>query len=177
MTVTFHASPVERSRALLIAAPFVLIVAACTDGVKASEIGRSNEPRRGPVLAFGAVDAAGVPPHAAMSRPAASAHPSGPRRVLRIHPLLRARKRPYHCPLSCRSSQSLRHDHKPATASFVWVSTQSRRSSRRHSAASRGGPSVSSDASSARPPSTYARTSPISLSTSDTAPRRWRSSP
>src|SRR2546422_3614349 len=177
MTVIFHASPVERSRALLIAAPFVLMVAAWTDGVNASEMGLSNDPRRGPVLAFGAVDAAGVPPHAAISRPAASAHPSGPRRVLRIHPLLRARKRPYHCPLSCRSSQSLRHDHKPATASFVWVSTQSLRSSRRHSAASRGGPSVFSDASSARPPSRYARTSPISLSTSDTVPRRWRSSP
>src|SRR3989441_12110162 len=99
MTVTFHASPVERSRALLIAAPFVLIVAACTDGVKASEIGRSNEPRRGPVLAFGAVDAAGVPPHAAMSRVAAKAHPNGPRSMLNMDPLLRAWKRPYHCPL------------------------------------------------------------------------------
>src|SRR5438445_10335318 len=86
ITVTFHASPVERSSALLIAAPFVLMVAACTDGVNASEIGLSNDPRRGPVLAFGAVDAAGVPPHAAMSRQAASAHPSGPRSVLRIVP-------------------------------------------------------------------------------------------
>src|SRR2546425_11279074 len=99
MTVTFHASPVERSRALLIAAPFVLMVAACADGVNASAIGLSNEPRRGPALAFGAVDAAGVPPHAAMSRVAASAHPSGPRKVLRMNPLLRAWKRPYHCPL------------------------------------------------------------------------------
>src|SRR2546428_8368989 len=98
MTVTFHASPVERSRALLIAAPFVLMVAACTDGVNASEIGRSNEPRRGPVLAFGAVDAAGVPPPPAMSRPAASAPPSRPRRGLRMYPLLRAWQRPYHCP-------------------------------------------------------------------------------
>src|SRR2546422_5285552 len=96
MTVTFHASPVERSRALLIAAPFVLIVAACTDGVKASEIGRSNEPRRGPVLAFGAVDAAGVPPHAAMSRPPAGAPPPRPRRGVRIHPPPPAPERPYH---------------------------------------------------------------------------------
>src|SRR2546430_15509072 len=97
MTVTFHASPVERSRALLIAAPFVLMVAACTDGVNASEIGLSNDPRRGPALAFGAVDAAGVPPHAAITKPAASAHPSGPRSELRMDPLLPAWKRPYHC--------------------------------------------------------------------------------
>src|SRR2546428_12090507 len=86
MTVTFHASPVERSRALLIAAPFVLIVAACTDGVKASEIGLSNDPRRGPVLAFGAVDAAGVAPPAPMRRQAARPHPPRPPRVLRIAP-------------------------------------------------------------------------------------------
>src|SRR2546427_13254433 len=110
MTVTFHASPVERSRALLIAAPFVLIVAACTDGVKASEIGRSNEPRRGPVLAFGAVDAAGLPPHPALSRPAAGAPPHRAPAGLRLHPLLPTSERPHHFPLSCPFSPRLRHD-------------------------------------------------------------------
>src|SRR5207247_2990285 len=89
ITVTFHASPVERSSALLIAAPFVLIVAACTEGVNASEIGLSNEPSRGPVLAFGALLVPAVPPpppQAAISRPAASAHPSGPRKAPRMSP-------------------------------------------------------------------------------------------
>src|SRR2546422_7973703 len=115
MTVTFHASPVERSRALLIAAPFVLMVAAWTDGVNASAIGLSNEPRRGPVLAFGAVDAAGVPPHAAMSRVPAKAHTKGPRNRLNMRPLLRAWKSPYDCPHRGPSSQSARIDHERAT--------------------------------------------------------------
>src|SRR5439155_1277699 len=54
------------------AAPFVAIVAACCDGVNASEIGRSKDPTRGP-LAFGALVAPVVPVtlQAASTRPAA----------------------------------------------------------------------------------------------------------
>src|SRR5438874_13678838 len=84
------------------AAPFVAIVAACCDGVNASEIGRSKDPTRGP-LAFGALVAPVVPVtlQAASTRPAASAHPNGPRRVLRMSspPHLPLWKRPYHIAL------------------------------------------------------------------------------
>src|SRR3989442_15754095 len=97
MTVTFHASPVERSRALLIAAPFVLMVAAWTDGVNASEIGLSNDPRRGPVLAFGAGDAAGGPPAAGRRTPAGRGPPRGPRRGLPREAPPPARQPPYQC--------------------------------------------------------------------------------
>src|SRR3954465_14042373 len=95
MVVTFHARPVAFSSAALIAAPFVAIVADSGDGVNASETGRSNEPMRGPLLAAadGALDPpvvlGVVPPHAAMTRPAANAHPNGPRRLKRMDSLLR----------------------------------------------------------------------------------------
>src|SRR6267378_1763744 len=91
MTVNFHARPVARSRAALMAAPLVAMVAASWDGVYAITIGRSNDPRRGPVLAFAASLAVGgvaVPPQAAITTAAASAHPSGPRSVRRMSPLL-----------------------------------------------------------------------------------------
>src|SRR4051812_26968243 len=97
MVVTFHARPVAFSRAALICAPLVAIVADSCDGVNASETGRSNEPTRGPLGAAEApVDGAAdefvpaVPPHAAMTRPAASAHPNGPRTLKRMGTLLRS---------------------------------------------------------------------------------------
>src|SRR5712691_9328724 len=89
MTVTFHARPVARSSAPLMAVPFVEIISACCDGVKARTIGLSNDPRRGPVVGLYVVPAVPPPPpHAATIRPAANAHPNGPRRVLRMIPLL-----------------------------------------------------------------------------------------
>src|SRR6266511_4287231 len=91
MTVTFHCRPVARSSAALMAAPLVAMVAASCDGVNARTTGRSNDPMRGPVLAFAASLVVGgvvVPPQAAITRPAASAHPSGPRRDRRMGPLL-----------------------------------------------------------------------------------------
>src|SRR5678815_891826 len=94
MTVTFHARPVALSSAALMAAPLVAMVAASCDGVNARTTGRSNEPIRGPALAVAAapvdvdVGVAAGPPQAAITRPAASAHPSGPRNVKRMSPLL-----------------------------------------------------------------------------------------
>src|SRR5512133_2691143 len=90
MTVTLNRSPVDRSSALLIAAPFVAIVAACVDGVNASWIGRSSPPIRAVLvgLLVAAPGAAALLQAVASTRPAASAHPNGPRKVLRIGFLL-----------------------------------------------------------------------------------------
>src|SRR6266511_2093510 len=98
MTLTFHCSPVARSSAALMAAPFVAMVAASCEGVNARTTGRSNDPMRGPVLAFGAslvVVAGVVPPQAAITRPAANTHPSGPRKDRRMGPSFKCWKRPY----------------------------------------------------------------------------------
>src|SRR4026209_1937899 len=92
MTVTFQARPVALSSAALMAAPLVAMVAASCDGLNARTPGRSNEPMRGPALVVAAapVDVGVVagPPQAAITRPAASAPPSGPRNVNRMSPLL-----------------------------------------------------------------------------------------
>src|ERR1700704_1765192 len=92
MTEIFHCLAVAFSSAALIALPFVAMVAASWDGVNARTMGRSNDPTRGPALVVAAAPlAAGgvaVPPQAAITRPAASAHPSGPRNVRRMGPLL-----------------------------------------------------------------------------------------
>src|SRR3979409_1528816 len=92
MTVIFHFLAVALSSTALMAAPLVAIVAASCDGVNARTMGRSNDPTRGPVLAVAtaplAAGGVAVPPQAAITRPAASAHPSGPRNVRRMGPLL-----------------------------------------------------------------------------------------
>src|SRR5436853_1876251 len=107
MTVTLIRRPVAFSSAALIALPFVEIVAACVDGVNASWIGRSSPPMR--AVLVGLPDAPGpaaLLQAVASTRPAASAHPNGPRKVLRIESPPSLRKRPYHIRLSCPSSQS-----------------------------------------------------------------------
>src|SRR5437763_15318156 len=86
MTVTLIRRPVAFSSAALIALPFVEIVAACVDGVNASWIGRSSPPIRGVLLGLAPGVAALL--QAANTRLAASAHPNGPRSVLRMDPLL-----------------------------------------------------------------------------------------
>src|SRR5438067_10416335 len=97
MTVTLIRRPVAFSSAALIALPFVEIVAACVDGVNASWIGRSSPPIRGVLLGLAPGVAALL--QAANTRLAASAHPNGPRSVLRMVPSS-LWKRPYHIRLS-----------------------------------------------------------------------------
>src|SRR2546423_8594994 len=103
MTVTLIRSPVAFSSAALMALPFVEIVAACVDGVNASWIGRSSPPTRG-VFDGLAPGVAALLHAVASTRPAASAHPNGPRKVLRIESPPSLRKRRYHIRLSCPSS-------------------------------------------------------------------------
>ena len=62
------------------------IVAACVDGVNASWIGRSRPPIRG--VFDGLAPGVAALLQAANTRLAASAHPNGPRSVLRMDPLL-----------------------------------------------------------------------------------------
>src|SRR6266850_1873770 len=84
--MTFQFRPVVRPRAAAIALPVVVSRCTSADGVIARTIGRSAEPSLGVLAALGA--AVPLPPHPAMMRIAASAHPSGPRRVPRMSPLL-----------------------------------------------------------------------------------------
>src|SRR5437867_13080713 len=86
MTVTLIRRPVAFSSAALMALPFVEIVAACVDGVNASWIGRSRPPIRG--VFDGLAPGVAALLQAANTRLAASAHPNGPRSVLRMDPLL-----------------------------------------------------------------------------------------